>query len=60
MDDFEEKDKIARVSILKLEHIYYKHDSLFEKIKECLSKKGSIDEAKNEVYFIEGDSSKVL
>jgi hypothetical protein len=29
-----EKEKIARIGLIKLEHIYYKNDSLYEKTKE--------------------------
>ena len=29
-----EQEKIARIGLIKLEHIYYKNDSLYEKTKE--------------------------
>lgn len=42
---------------MKLDHLYYKHDSLNEKIKAKLA---SSPEQAKEVYIIQGESSKVL
>lgn len=36
--DIEDEEKTARISLLKLEHIYYKKDSLYEKSKALLKK----------------------
>lgn len=34
-----ESEKVAKVAIVKLEHIYYKNDSLYEKTKAALKDK---------------------
>lgn len=31
-----EKEKVARMSLLKLEHLYYKNDTIFERTKQAL------------------------
>ncbi len=33
MLQFNDKEKEARLGFIKMEHLYYKHDSLYEKIK---------------------------
>lgn len=34
-----EEEKVAKVGIIKLEHIYYKNDSLYTKTREALKDK---------------------
>jgi translation initiation factor 3 subunit C len=53
----DDQQKIAHIGLIKLEHIYYKHDSIYEKTKEAL--KGKTDKLK-ELYFIEGSSADVV
>lgn len=48
-----EQEKVAKVAIIKLEHIYYKHDSLYEKTREALKNK---PEALSQIYFLAGSS----
>ncbi len=48
---FNDNEKIARVSLIKLEHVYYKKDKLMEKIKASLK-----PEQLKEVYILEGSS----
>ena len=45
-----DSQKVARVGMIKLERIYYKHDSLYEKTKAAL--KGQPEKLK-ELYFLE-------
>lgn len=52
-----DQDKVARISILKLEHIYYKNDSLYENTKEILKKS---PEKLKEIYFLEKSSREVV
>ena len=53
----DDKQKIAHIGLIKLDHIYYKHDSIYEKTKEAL--KGKADKLKD-LYFIEGASADVV
>lgn len=46
----DDKDKVARISLTKLEHIYYKNDLLYEKTKTLLK---TNPEKKNEIYFMD-------
>jgi len=52
-----EVEKVAKVAIIKLEHIYYKNDSLYEKTKEALKNKP--DELAK-IYFLAGPSQGVV
>jgi len=36
--EINDEEKTSRISLLKLEHIYYKNDSLYEKSKTLLKK----------------------
>jgi len=36
---FEDNEKLARIGMIKLEHVYYKNDSLYEKTKVALKDK---------------------
>lgn len=46
--EFNDHTKVARVAILKLDHLYYKSDTLYAKIKECPDGKES--------FIIDNDS----
>ena len=48
MASLDEQEKLARVSLLKLEHLYYKNDSIYERTKQAL--KGQPDKLA-EIYF---------
>jgi hypothetical protein len=50
-------EKVARVGLIKLERIYYKHDSLYAKTRAAL--KGQ-DEKLKEIYFLESPSEEVV
>ena len=50
-------EKVARVGLIKLEHIYYKNDSLYEKTKQAL--KGKADKLA-ELYFLDKPSAEVI
>lgn len=52
-----DQEKQARVGLIKLERIYYKHDSLYEKTRAAL--KGQTDKL-NEIYFLEEPSQDVV
>jgi translation initiation factor 3 subunit C len=52
-----DQEKQARVGLIKLERIYYKHDSLYEKTKAAL--KGQTDKL-NEIYFLAEPSKDVV
>lgn len=52
-----DQEKQARVGLIKLERIYYKHDSLYEKTKAAL--KGQTDKL-NEIYFLSEPSMDVV
>jgi translation initiation factor 3 subunit C len=47
--EFNDYPKAARIAILKLEHLHYKNDSLYQKFREC-------QPHSKESYIIEGDS----
>jgi len=49
--------KVARISFIKLEHIYYKNDSLYTKTKEQLKNK---PEQLKELYFLDKPSEQVV
>lgn len=53
----DDKDKVARISLTKLEHIYYKNDLLYEKTKTLLK---TNPEKKNEIYFMDQPSCQVV
>lgn len=53
----EDHQKIAQVGIIKLERIYYKHDSIYTKTKEAL--KGKPEKLK-ELYFMEKPTQEVV
>lgn len=48
-----EQDKVAKVGLIKLEHIYYKHDSLYTKTREALKNQPA---ALEKIYFLAGSS----
>jgi len=52
----DDKEKVARVGLIKLEHIYYKNDSLYEKTKQAL--KGNTEKLA-EIYFLDKPSVEV-
>ena len=56
MLEFNDSNKAARVAILKLDHLYFKNDSLYKKIKDC---KDQVQDD-NKPYVIEGETSRVL
>lgn len=57
MKKHNEQEKIARIGLIKLEHIYYKNDSLYEKTKEQLKDK---PEKLNDLYFLDGSSEVII
>lgn len=48
---------VTRVGLIKLDHIYYKHDQIYAKTKEAL--KGKPEKLK-EIYFHKEPSEKVI
>ena len=36
LKNLKESEKVARISLMKLEHLYYKNDSIYEKTRETL------------------------
>lgn len=50
LSEFNDLEKQARVALLKLDHIYYKHDNLYAKMKDTLS---SNKNKLNEIYIVE-------
>lgn len=52
-----EKEKVARISLMKLEHIYYKNDSIYERTKQAL--KGQPDKLA-QIYFPERPSAEIV
>ena len=57
MKKHNENEKIARIGLIKLEHIYYKNDSVYVKTKELLKDK---PEKLNDLYFLEGSSHEIV
>jgi len=57
LGQFSDPVKVARVGLIKLDHIYYKHDQIYTKTKEAL--KGKPDRLK-EIYFLKDPSEKVI
>jgi translation initiation factor 3 subunit C len=51
LQQFTDPVKVARVGLIKLDHVYYKHDQIYAKTKEAL--KGKPDKLK-EIYFPTG------
>jgi len=51
--EINDEEKTSRISLLKLEHIYYKNDSLYEKSKTLLKKQ---PEKLKELYFLNESS----
>jgi len=50
-------DKVARISLIKLEHIYYKNDLLYENTRKLLeSKKAKLED----IYFMDRPSREVV
>lgn len=49
--EFGDYPKAARVAILKLDHLYYKNDSLYAKIKEAKSNTNG-----DAIYVLEGNT----
>ena len=56
LSDHSDNKKAARVAVLKLDHLYYKNDSLYQRI--VTSNQNSKDE--NRPYTVNGESQKVL
>ena len=52
-----EHEKAAKIGLIKLEHIYYKSDQLYEKTKAALS--GKPDKLA-ELYFLNAPSADVI
>lgn len=57
LSQFSDDVKVARVGLIKLDHIYYKHDQIYAKTKEAL--KGSPEKLK-EIYIPTGPTEKVV
>lgn len=57
LERFDDQQKIAVVGLIKLDHIYYKHDSIYERTKEAL--KGKQDKLK-ELYFNDKPSVQIV
>lgn len=57
LEKHQEWEKIARISLVKLEHIYYKNDNLYEKTKAALKNKPKELE---QLYFMDQPSEKVV
>jgi translation initiation factor 3 subunit C len=55
LSEFSDNEKQARAAILKMEHLYYKHDSLYQKSKA----KKDTSKRDDDLVYIE-DSQKVL
>ena len=59
MRDFDMQDFIARIGVIKLTYIYYKHDSIYQKIKERIQAKGdNVDDKLSKLYTV--DDSQAL
>jgi len=52
-----ENEKVAQVGLVKLDHIYYKNDSLYEMTKKTLKDK---PKELGELYFLTEPSQKVV
>ena len=50
-------EKVARVGLIKLEHIYFKQDSLYSRVKEQLKNHPS---KLAEIYFLDKPSDKLI
>jgi translation initiation factor 3 subunit C len=57
LGQFEDPVKVARVGLIKLDHIYYKNDQIYSKTKEALKGK---PEKLNEIYFPTGATETVV
>jgi translation initiation factor 3 subunit C len=57
LEKHEDQQKIAHVGIIKLDKIYYKHDSIYTKTKEALKGK---PEKLNDLYFMEKPTQEVV
>ena len=44
LGQFSDPVKVARIGLIKLDHVYYKHDQIYAKTKEAL--KGKADKLK--------------
>lgn len=52
-----DQEKIASISLIKLDHIYYKHDDIYNKTKDKLKN----DKTKlAELYFPEGSTQTIV
>lgn len=49
VEEFGDNEKIARIAIIKIEHLYYKHDSFYTKVREQLS---TTKKASDDIYLI--------
>jgi hypothetical protein len=59
LQEFNDNEKSARVSLLKIDHIYYKNDLLYSKIAARLSEKKKSNPAE-EVYMINGSTERYI
>jgi len=50
LENHEDWEKSARIGLIKLEHVYYKHDSLYARTKEALKNK---PDKLAELYFLD-------
>lgn len=57
LKSLKEHEKIARLALMKLEHVYYKSDSVYKRTKEQL--KNQPDKLK-EIYMLEGSSEQII
>ena len=58
MESHQEYQKAAQVGLIKLERIYYKNDSIYERTKKLKAKNPDEERFKN-IYFVD-DSQKVV
>lgn len=52
--EFNDNEKVARIAVMKIDHLYYKHDALLKKIKDNLNGQSK------EVYLLEKESQQTL
>jgi len=58
--EFDTEELRARIMVIKLTYLYYKHDSIYEKIKDRIKNKGGDSSEKlNKIYFVD-DSQKLI
>jgi len=52
---FASDDKVSRLSLVKLDHLYYKHDTIYERMKAKASR-----EDKENIYILSQPSQEVI